>query len=239
MTNVQGSTAVATSKDVVLLVGPEAAALAERLCASGYAPVEWTSGAEGRLLTGSESDPVAAILSGDQKERVRELRTCFGAMPILIGVRDDNVAARESVLACGADDFWFTRSAPSDLLQRLRLHLSIQSRTELQPPVLQLADLRVDISCRQVRRGNRLLALTAREYALLVLLLEERGRVVSRDRILRDVWKDEQGSSSNVIEVYVRYLRQKLEDGGEPRLIHTIRGRGYCLNDGMPGPGIH
>ena len=239
MTNVQGSTAVATSKDVVLLVGPEAAALAERLCASGYAPVEWTSGAEGRLLTGSESDPVAAILSGDQKERVRELRTCFGAMPILIGVRDDNVAARESVLACGADDFWFTRSAPSDLLQRLRLHLSIQSRTELQTPVLQLADLRVDISCRQVRRGNRLLALTAREYALLVLLLEERGRVVSRDRILRDVWKDEQGSSSNVIEVYVRYLRQKLEDGGEPRLIHTIRGRGYCLNDGMPGPGIH
>ena len=239
MTNVQGSAAVATSKDVVLLVGPEAAALAERLCASGYAPVEWTSGAEGRLLTGSESDPVAAILSGDQKERVRELRTCFGAMPILIGVRDDNVAARESVLACGADDFWFTRSAPSDLLQRLRLHLSIQSRTELQPPVLQLADLRVDISCRQVRRGNRLLALTAREYALLVLLLEERGRVVSRDRILRDVWKDEQGSSSNVIEVYVRYLRQKLEDGGEPRLIHTIRGRGYCLNDGIPGPGIH
>ena len=239
MTNVQGSTAVATSKDVVLLVGPEATALAERLCASGYAPVEWTSGAEGRLLTGSESDPVAAILSGDQKERVRELRTCFGAMPILIGVRDDNVAARESVLACGADDFWFTRSAPSDLLQRLRLHLSIQSRTELQPPVLQLADLRVDISCRQVRRGNRLLALTAREYALLVLLLEERGRVVSRDRILRDVWKDEQGSSSNVIEVYVRYLRQKLEDGGEPRLIHTIRGRGYCLNDGMPGPGVH
>ena len=234
MTNVQGSTAVATSKDVVLLVGPEAAALAERLCASGYAPVEWTSGAEGRLLTGSESDPVAAILSGDQKERVRELRTCFGAMPILIGVRDDNVAARESVLACGADDFWFTRSAPSDLLQRLRLHLSIQSRTELQPPVLQLADLRVDISCRQVRRGNRLLALTAREYALLVLLLEERGRVVSRDRILRDVWKDEQGSSSNVIEVYVRYLRQKLEEGGEPRLIHTIRGRGYCLNDGFP-----
>jgi len=239
MTNVQGSTAVATSKDVVLLVGPEAAALAERLCASGYAPVEWTSGAEGRLLTGSESDPVAAILSGDQKERVRELRTCFGAMPILIGVRDDNVAARESVLACGADDFWFTRSAPSDLLQRLRLHLLIQSRTELQPPVLQLADLSVDISCRQVRRGNRLLALTAREYALLVLLLEERGRVVSRDRILRDVWKDDQGSSSNVIEVYVRYLRQKLEDGGEPRLIHTIRGRGYCLNDGIPGPGIH
>ena len=76
--------------------------------------------------------------------------------------------------------------------------------------------------------------LTAREYALLVLLLEERGRVVSRERILRDVWRDDQGSSSNVIEVYVRYLRQKLEEDGKPRLIHTIRGRGYCLNDGVP-----
>ena len=234
MTNVQGPMAVAIRDEVVLLVGPEAAALAERLSASGYAPVEWSSGAEIMLATGSELAPVAAILSGDQQERVRELRACFGAMPILIGVRDDNVAARESVLACGADDFWFTRSAPSDLLQRLRLHLLIQSRTELQPPVLQLADLSVDISCRQVRRGNRLLALTAREYALLVLLLEERGRVVSRDQILRDVWKDEQGSSSNVIEVYVRYLRQKLEEDGEPRLIHTIRGRGYCLDDGVP-----
>ena len=63
--------------------------------------------------------------------------------------------------------------------------------------------------------------------------------MVSRDRILCDVWKDDHGSSSNVIEVYVRYLRQKLEEGGGSRLIHTIRGRGYCLNDGIPGPGIH
>jgi len=224
---------------VVLLLGPEAAALAERLRASGYAAIEWSSSADIRITKGSEQTPVAAILSGDQGEWVAELRVRFGSIPILIGVSDDNVAARESVFACGADDFWFLHSAPSDLLQRLRLHLSLQSRSDLRPPVLQLADLSVDISCRQVRRGNRLLALTAREYALLVLLLEQRGRVVSRDRILRDVWKDEQGSSSNVIEVYVRYLRQKLEEGGEPRLIHTIRGRGYCLNDGMPSSGIH
>ena len=239
MTRVQGSMADTNQHAVVLLVGPEAAALAERLRASGYAVIEWSSGADIRITKGSEQTPVAAILSGDQGEWVAELRVRFGSIPILIGVSDDNVAARESVFACGADDFWFPHSAPSDLLQRLRLHLSLQSRSDLRPPVLQLADLSVDISCRQVRRGNRLLALTAREYALLVLLLEQRGRVVSRDRILRDVWKDEQGSSSNVIEVYVRYLRQKLEEGGEPRLIHTIRGRGYCLNDGMPSSGIH
>ena len=238
MTNFQGSMAETTPNAVVLLVGSEATELAERLKASGYAPIEWTGNAECRLSAGSGSAPVAAILSGDQGDRVSELRARFGSMPILIGVSEDNVAARESVFACGADDFWFPLSAPSDLLQRLRLHLSIQSRRDLRAPLLKLADLSVDISCRKVLRGNRLLALTAREYALLVLLLEKRGRVVSRERILRDVWKDEQGSSSNVIEVYVRYLRQKLEEGGEPRLIHTIRGRGYCLNDGMPGPGI-
>lgn len=234
MTVAHGSMTGSFDDAVVLLVGHEAAALAERLRASGYAPIDWTCGAESGLLKDSNPAPVAAVLARDQGSRVLELRSRFGSLPILIGVSDDSIASRESVLACGADDFWFTLSAPSDLLQRLRLHLSIQSRSALRPPLLQLADLSVDISCRQVRRGSRSLVLTAREYALLVLLLEERGRVVSRDRILRDVWKDDQGSSSNVIEVYVRYLRQKLEEGGEPRLIHTIRGRGYCLNDGFP-----
>ena len=234
MTIAHGSMAGGIDDAVVLLVGGEAVALAERLRASGYAPIDWNVGDESSLAAGSNPAPVAAILASDQGSTVLELRSRFGSLPILIGVSDDSIAARELVLACGADDFWFISSAPSDLLQRLRLHLSIQARSALRPPFLQLADLSVDISCRQVRRGARSLVLTAREYALLVLLLEERGRVVSRERILRDVWKDEQGSSSNVIEVYVRYLRQKLEEDGEPRLIHTIRGRGYCLNDGVP-----
>lgn len=234
MTVAQCSMAGSVDDAVVLLVGGEAAALAERLSASGYAPIDWNGSDDSGLVAGSKPPPVAAILASDQESRVLELRSCFGSLPILIGVSDDSIAARELVLACGADDFWFTSSAPSDLLKRLRLHLLIHSRSALRPPLLQLADLSVDLSCRQVRRGARSLLLTAREYALLVLLLEERGRVVSRERILRDVWRDDQGSSSNVIEVYVRYLRQKLEEGGEPRLIHTIRGRGYCLNDGVP-----
>ena len=239
MTVADGFMAGRVDDAVVLLVGQEAQALAERLRASGYAPTDWSCSAENGLPSGSNAGPVAVILASDQGERVLELRSRFGSLPILIGVNEDSIAARESVLACGADDFWFPFSAPSDLLQRLRLHLSIHSRSALAPPLLQIADLSVEIGSRQVRRGNRLLALTAREYALLLLLLEERGRVVSRDRILRDVWKDDHGSSSNVIEVYVRYLRQKLEEGGGSRLIHTIRGRGYCLNDGIPGPGIH
>jgi DNA-binding response OmpR family regulator len=101
-------------------------------------------------------------------------------------------------------------------------------------PLLQEGDLSLDPLSRSVKRGPRLVALTAREYALLLLLLERKGTVVNRDLILRRVWNDDRGTSSNVIEVYVRYLRQKLEEGGERRLIHTIRGRGYCLSERVP-----
>ena len=85
-----------------------------------------------------------------------------------------------------------------------------------------------------MRRGTRRIGLTERESSLLLLLFKERGKAVSREQILREVWNDEQGVSSNVVEVYIRYLRQKLEKGGDTRLIHTIRGRGYCLNNGVP-----
>jgi DNA-binding response OmpR family regulator len=104
-----------------------------------------------------------------------------------------------------------------------------------------VGDLVLNPSTRQVKRGARPVGLTAREYQLLLLLLERKGTVVSRELILRQVWNDGQASnssnsnsSSNVIEVYVRYLRQKLEEGGERRLIHTIRGQGYCLSERLP-----
>jgi DNA-binding response OmpR family regulator len=125
-------------------------------------------------------------------------------------------------------------SAPSDLLQRVRLHLSLQKRREELCSVIVVADLQLDVSSGLVRRGTRLIGLTERESSLLLLLFKQRGKVVSREQILREVWNDEQGVSSNVVEVYIRYLRQKLEEGGDTRLIHTIRGRGYCLNHGVP-----
>jgi len=222
-----------TTGPLVLLVGDGARALAARLEASGYPSLDWSAGAAAAKPSQDEA-PVAAILAADQAERIGDLRTRFGAMPILLDVKNDSVEAREACLSSGADDFWLSTLGASDLLQRLRLHLRIQERSGDLPTLLQVADLRVDPTGRQVRRGSRPVALTAREYALLLLLLEHHGEVLSREQILREVWNDEQGTSSNVIEVYVRYLRQKLEEGGEKRLIHTIRGRGYCLNDGLP-----
>lgn len=218
---------------LVLLVGQRAVALAARLEASGYQSLAWSAGAAAAMPARGEA-PVAAILASDQVVRIPDLRARFGAMPILLDVETDSIEAREACLSSGADDFWLSSLGTSDLLQRLRLHRRIQARSGQQPSLLQVADLSVDPTCRQVRRGSRPVALTAREYALLMALFDHRGDVLSREQILREVWNDDQGTSSNVIEVYVRYLRQKLEEGGEKRLIHTIRGRGYCLNDGVP-----
>jgi DNA-binding response OmpR family regulator len=210
----------------LLLLGPEAEALAPRLQASGY-------GLEPDLET-LQTGPDLVLLSSAEQDRIPELRRRFADVPILLAVQDDSVEERVHCLSAGADDFWLPGQGASDLLMRVRLQLSLRRRSGLPPALLQVADLSLNPSSRQVKRGNRAVALTAREYQLLLLLLERQGTVVSREQILRQVWKDDRGMASNVIEVYVRYLRQKLEQGGERRLIHTIRGQGYCLSAGLP-----
>jgi len=215
-----------------LLVGAEALQLKDRLEASGYTTLEW--GAGDRTLAASGQSPMAAIVSPGQMLEVSELRQWFGMLPILLGVSEDSIHARELCFSSGADDFWLATNAPSDLLQRVRLHLSVQKRKEELSSVIVVGDLQLETRSGMVRRGTRSIGLTERESSLLLLLFKERGKAVSREQILREVWNDEQGVSSNVVEVYIRYLRQKLEEGGDTRLIHTIRGRGYCLNDGVP-----
>ena len=217
---------------VLLLVGAEALQLKDRLEASGYTTLEW--GAGDRTIAASGQSPIAAILSPGQMHEVSELRQWFGMLPILLGVSEDSIHARELCFSSGADDFWLATNAPSDLLQRVRLHLSVQKRKEELSSVIVVGDLQLEISSGMVRRGTRSIGLTERESSLLLFLFKERGKAVSREQILREVWNDEQGVSSNVVEVYIRYLRQKLEEGGDTRLIHTIRGRGYCLNNGVP-----
>ena len=218
-----------TAEPLLLLVGHDAVALATRLNASGYATVDWLSAgvASSRAQVGDE--PAAAILSADQVPLIGDLRQRFGPMPILLDLQQDSVQARSACLRSGADDFWLSTIGPSDLLMRLRLHRTIQDRIGHRPALLTVEDLSLDPINRQVRRGARPIALTAREYALLVVLMRDSGRVFSRDELLQQVWQDERAGSSNVGEVYVRYLRQKLEEGGESRLLHTVRGLGYRL----------
>lgn len=210
----------------LLVLGPEAEAVVPRLAASGYAVILDPEAAE--------PGPDVVLLSAAEAGRIPELRGRFGDAPILLAVEADTVEGRVRCLSAGADDFWLPGQGASDLLARVRLQIDLRRRGGLPSPLIQVADLTLNPGTRQVRRGSRQIPLTAREYQLLVLLLERQGTVVSRDQILRQVWNDDRGMASNVIEVYVRYLRQKLEQGGERRLIHTVRGQGYCLSAGVP-----
>ncbi|MFM7733347.1 MAG: winged-helix domain-containing protein [Cyanobium sp.] len=212
----------------VLLVGEAAEALAPRLTVSGHQPVGESAEA-----------PEAVLLSPGSEASLERLRRRWGAVPMLLGLRSDTLEGRVRCLASGADDFWLTDRPPSDLLTRLRLHLTLARRAT--PALgaqerLRLADLELDPLDLRVWRGGRSLSLTAREVQLLLLLLREHHTVVSRERILREIWGDAETKASNVIEVYVRYLRQKLEQGGGRRLIHTVRGQGYCLAERWPLP---
>jgi two-component system response regulator MprA len=213
------------AEPLVLLVGADAAALAPRLEASGYGST---------MVRDPNRHPDAVLISGSHLAEIPLLRAQLGPIPLLVDIKDDTIEARACCLSSGADDFWLSSHGASDLLMRLRVHLDLGRRASLPVQLLQVGDLVVNPSVRKVKRGNRKVDLTAREYQLLIMLLELKGTVVSREQILRLVWDDQQGAASNIIEVYVRYLRQKLEEAGEKRLIHTVRGLGYCLSERMP-----
>ena len=217
-----------STEPLLLLAGTSAVALAPRLSASGYTTVDWLSAGVTSSCGVAGDEPLAAVLGADQIDLIAELRQRFGAMTILLDLEQDSVEARANALRCGADDFWLSGLGPSDLLLRLRLHRTIQAREVRRPQQLQLQDLSLDPVTRQVRRAGRELALTAREYALLVVMMKRPGHVFSREQLMREVWNDE-SANSNVVEVYVRYLRQKLEGQGQSRLLLTVRGRGYSL----------
>jgi len=214
------------SGTTLLLLGQEAEALAPRLEASGYRCQMGDAGVE------AGCDLV--VLGAELTDQLPALQERLGPVPMLLDIGTDSVAARSRMLRSGATDFWLSSAGASDLLMRLRLHRKLLDKGRPPEDRLSLGDLSLIPSRHEVRRGPRQVQLTAREYALLLLLMEHSGQVLSRDQILRQVWHDQQGAASNVIEVYVRYLRQKLEEQGERRLIHTVRGQGYCLSDGPP-----
>lgn len=202
------------------------------MVASGYATIDWLGSGHSSHDPEPGESAVAAFWAADQAVLIQELHQRFGAMLILLDLERDSVEAREEYPGTGAEDFWLSEIGPSDLLLPLRLHRTIQQRLDLRPALLQLDDLSVEPTTRTVRPGVRVVALSAREFILLQLLLRRQGQVLSSDLLLQESWQGER-SSSNVVEVYERYLRQKLESGGEHRLLHTIRGRVYSFGQVM------
>ena len=149
--------------------------------------------------------------------------------PVLFLTARDAVADRVKGLELGADDYLVKPFAFAELLARVRTLLRRGSKTR-EPDVLTVADLELDLLKRRVNRNGTRIDLTAKEFALLELLLRRRGEVLPRSLIASQVWDMNFDSDTNVIEVAVRRLRAKIDDGFEPKLIQTVRGMGYRLD---------
>ena len=159
----------------------------------------------------------------------RELRVRGAKTPILMLTARDGVDDRVAGLDAGADDYLVKPFALKELLARLR---ALTRRTDDQPrvSVLRVADLTLDMLTHRVERGGRRVALTAKEMAVLECLMREPERVLTRTQIAEHVWNYDVFNHSNVVDVYIRNLRRKLDDGAGLRLIHTVRGAGYRLS---------
>lgn len=151
-------------------------------------------------------------------------------VPIIILTARDSVPDRVAGLESGADDYLVKPFAFEELLARVRVQLRRRQSAQ-QLGILRYGNLTMDTAAREVRIGERRIDLTAREYELLELFMRHPQQVLTREVIYDRVWSYDFGGESNIIEVYVRYLRQKMEANGEPRLIQTVRGVGYILRE--------
>ena len=208
-------------------------ALSRMLSYSGY-EVETSGTGQGGLQAALRERPDLAILDVmmpdlEGTEVCRELRKIGERFPIIMLTARDTVTDRVSGLDAGADDYVVKPFAMEELLARVRAHL----RRSDEPPeeVLAFADLKLDTRTREATRGGRAIPLSTTQYELLRLFLTHPRQVLTRDIIMDRVWGYDFEGESNVLEAFVRQLRMKLEEQGEPRLIHTVRGAGYVLKE--------
>jgi two-component system, OmpR family, response regulator MprA len=219
----------------VLIVEDEAAvrdALARALESEGYELALAEDGAQA-LATVAHSPPDVLVLDVmlpgiDGLEVARRLRAQRNQVPILMLTARGAVGDRVAGLDAGADDYLLKPFALEELLARLR---ALMRRTTGGDGTLAFSDLVLEPGTREIRRGARRLELTVTEFNLLELFLRNPRQVLRRSLIYDRVWGYDFGPDSHALDVYIGYLRRKLEAGGEPRLIHTVRGIGYALRE--------
>jgi two-component system response regulator MprA len=199
----------------------------------GFRVTDAGSGEEGLEKSRDQTPDLVVLdvmLPGiDGLEVCRRLRAAGDEVAILMLTARDEVKDRVEGLETGADDYLVKPFSFEELLARVRALL--RRRPTQSGEVLRFGDLELDVDAREARRSGRPITLTTTEFNLLLLLLRHPRKVLTRDVIMDRVWSYDFGGESNVLEVYIRYLRNKLEAGGEPRLIHTVRGSGYVLKE--------
>jgi two-component system copper resistance phosphate regulon response regulator CusR len=162
-------------------------------------------------------------------ELLRRLRRKGSKMPVLVLTARDATKDKVENFEAGADDYLTKPFAFAELLVRVKALLR-------RPPVshdhvLRIADLEIDRMSQQAKRAGKSIELTSKEYALLEYLASHAGRVLSRTMIIEHVWDESFEGLTNIVDVYVRHLREKVDEGHDPKLIRTVRGVGYCLTD--------
>jgi two-component system copper resistance phosphate regulon response regulator CusR len=207
--------------------------LKQGLAEAGFVADLARNGPDGLHLALSEDYDLVVLdimLPGlDGWQVLRELRQAGRHAPVLFLTARDQIEDRVKGLELGADDYLVKPFAFSELLARCRTLLRRGKMKE--PETLQIADLELDLMRRRVTRAGRRIDLTAKEFALLELLLRRQGEVLPRSLIASQVWDMNFDSDTNVIEVAMRLLRAKIDDDFEPKLIRTVRGMGYVLEN--------
>ena len=205
------------------------------LKAEGYSVDVARTGQAGlELSTGDHlSVIILDIMLPDMDGRMlcAQLREQGVTTPVLMLTALDAVEDRVKGLRTGADDYLTKPFAFEELLARIEALMRRSGGFSERPERLRLADLELDRGTLEVRRGGRLVELTAKELALLEFLMSAEGKVVSRTRILESVWGQTTDPLTNVVDVYVRRLRAKIDEGFDPQLIHTVRGYGYRMTE--------
>ena len=186
------------------------------------------------LSNARESDPDLILLDWmlpgmSGVDICKRLRQTGNNVPIILLTAKDDIGDRVAGLDAGADDYIVKPFNLEELLARVRANLRINQQDD--PDLLEFLDLTLNSNTRQVFRGDLLIELTAKEFDLLEYLMSHPKQVLTRDQILERVWGYDFMGDSNIIEVYVRYLRLKLEAEKEKRIIQTVRGVGYVLRD--------
>ena len=183
-----------------------------------------------RYVEGTEYDAIILDImlpKLDGFEVIKRIRAKKNKVPILLLTARDNIDDKVKGLDYGADDYLVKPFIFEELMARIRVLLRRNSGNA--DNVITIANLKVDLDAKLVFRDNVLIKLSGREYSILEYLIRNKGKILSRERIEDHIWNYEYAGGTNVIDVYIRYLRKKIDDSYTPKLIHTVRGLGYVL----------
>ena len=208
--------------------------LEEKLTSEGYGVDVCYDGIQAmEYLQSAEYDAVLldVMMPGkDGFQVLREMRACGIKSPVLFLTARDSIEDRVQGLDLGADDYLTKPFAFRELMARVRA--MIRKGYQTPSSILQVEDLVMDTGAHRVRRADQDIDLSAKEYALLEYLMMNAGQVLSREQIENHIWNFDYEGGTNVVDVYISYLRRKIDEGRDPRLIRTVRGVGYMLAEG-------